>query len=203
MLKESILESKRYLRSIRREIGLSTLLFCGALLAGYAFAVSYPQETARYMEQMQSYFADISQETTWQTFLAILQNNLDAMLLVVALGVFAGLLPLFFLALNGFMIGLVAAVIFARMSPLVFFFGILPHGVLELPAMVFSAAIGLRIGWKALRRLFGGPADLTAEVAQGARFALTALVPLLTAAAFIEAYLTPLFIALARYLTGA
>jgi stage II sporulation protein M len=179
------------------------LVFSGAVLLGYGYTQSFPGETARYMEEIRSYFGGIDQSSSWQTFLSILQNNVDAMALVVALGVFAGLLPFFFLAVNGLLIGLVAGYVFTRVSPLVFLAGILPHGWLELPSMIFAAAIGLRIGETALKKLLGRKAEVTAETAQGIRFAVLVILPLLVGAAFIEAFITPAFIALAQFLLGA
>lgn len=202
MFKNTIKESKSYLRRIQKYIWISLAVFLVAAFSGYYFAQNFPNETAAYFEEAKKFFSSVNQESSWQTFLSIFKNNVDAMLIVVAMGIFAGLFSLTFLLTNGFLIGMIAFIFTSQSSWLVFASGILPHGVIEIPCMLFSAAIGFRIGKTATQKLFRKNVSLTREVALGIKFAITAIVPLLFLAALIEAYITPYFIALAQLATG-
>jgi stage II sporulation protein M len=202
MLKKTIQESKSYLFQIQKYVWISLAIFLVAAFSGYYFAQHFPSETAAYFEEMKKFFSSINQESPWQTFLSIFKNNVDAMLIVVAMGIFAGLFSLTFLLTNGFLIGMVAFLFTSQSSWLVLASGILPHGIIEIPRMLFSAAIGFRIGKTAIQKLLRKNVSLTREVARGIKFAVTVIVPLLFLAALIEAYITPYFIALAQLATG-
>lgn len=202
MFKDTIKDSKSYLLQTQKYVWISLAIFLLAAFSGYYFAQHFPNETAAYFEEMKKFFSSINQESQWQTFLSIFKNNVDAMLIVVAMGIFIGIFSLTFLLTNGFLIGMVAFLFTSQNSWLVFASGILPHGIIEIPCMLFSAAIGFRIGKTATQKLFGQNVSLTKEVALGMKFAVTAVVPLLFLAALIETYITPYFIALAQLATG-
>ncbi len=76
---------------------------------------------------------------------------------------------------------------------------IAPHGVIELPMMMLSAAIGLRLGYSVLMTLFRQPADVVQEIKDGLRVFAVWVLPLLLVAAFVESYITT---ALVYFLTG-
>lgn len=202
-IKASIRESVFFLRHIRRYVWFAAAIYASFILIGYALAESYPAETAGYYDEIESYYNSIDLDTSWEMFVFIFENNVRAMLIAIALGVFAGLVPFFSLAMNGIVLGLLASVSFHQYSWLVFVSSILPHGIIEIPCFLFATAIGLMIGGAALRKLFGKDAELIEEVAGGVRFYILALIPLLLLAAAIEAYITPYFMDWALSVTGA
>lgn len=197
MLKENFIEAKQYIVSIKREIWYSAFLFLLSCLAGYLFAEFFTERTAEYLEEIKKFFESIDQTTDFQTFLSIFENNASAMLTIVCLGVFAGFFSITFLFINGFLFGLLAQIIFQRESWILFFSGVLPHGIIEIPCMLFTAAVGFKVGGSAVKKLVRKPADLTEDLAQGLKFSVTVIIPLLFVAAFLETYITPLFMALA------
>jgi uncharacterized membrane protein SpoIIM required for sporulation len=73
---------------------------------------------------------------------------------------------------------------------------VLPHGIVELPTFILSAAIGLRIG----AALLAQPAGFTAgqnllwALAQFVKLWLLLILPLVALAAAIEGFITPLII---------
>jgi len=191
MFKKKIEESIGYLYEIRRQIWFSVYVFFLATFGGYYFAQNFPVETQEYLNEINEFFDSMEDETVFQMFTSIFENNAIAMLRVIAFGIFAGVFSIFFLLSNGFILGLMSQVLTQQISWTLLFFGILPHGIIELPCMFISAAIGLSIGKTALKKLFGRKADLTAELAHGLEFSVTVIIPLLLLAAFIEAYITP------------
>lgn len=126
----------------------------------------------------------------------ILLNNLRATFIVLL----AGLVSFSVLGVMAYMgnVGLVGGVlaIFHLMgySPLALFAaGILPHGLFEIPALMLTSATVLRVGAVLVTPQTGkSMGQVVLEVlADCATVFLGLVLPLLTVAAFIEAYVTP------------
>ena len=83
-------------------------------------------------------------------------NNLRAVLISLFGGVILGLLPLFTIAVNFFAMGFIFA-LFAFGTPisgadlppgiLLYLIAILPHGIIEIPALLIGAGLGLKFGF--------------------------------------------------------
>ncbi|MFA7169271.1 MAG: stage II sporulation protein M [Candidatus Paceibacterota bacterium] len=200
---EIIKESKTYLYHIRKYVWFSLALFIFSSLSGYYIAQNHPDKIADYLAEIEAFFESMAEPTAWETFMAIFQNNVEAMLLVVGMGIFAGFFSLTFLLVNGFMVGIFAHLFVSQGLGLIFLFGVIPHGVIEIPCLLFSAAIGFRIGETAIGKIFQRKQSLILETSEGIKFAITAIIPLLFIAALIEAYITPLFITLAQFFIAA
>jgi stage II sporulation protein M len=68
--------------------------------------------------------------------------------------------------------------------------GLLPHGIIEIPMVVISAAIGIRLGLKGLASLKGEQVYLKEEMITGIKFFFYWIMPLLFIAAVVETFLT-------------
>jgi uncharacterized membrane protein SpoIIM required for sporulation len=122
--------------------------------------------------------------------------NLRALSLATLLGVFSlgilGLIALMIpLALTGFLGGQMALI---GVSPLIFYAAfILPHGIFEIPAAILEGAAILRLGACILAPPDGktlGEGWLMA-LADWVKVSVALAVPLLVAAALMEALVTP------------
>jgi stage II sporulation protein M len=82
----------------------------------------------------------------WSLFWLIFWNNTIKSVAIIALGAVFGVLPLFFLIANGLLLGYMGAVSIEKESLWYFFKAIVPHGVIEIPAIIFACAFGLRLG---------------------------------------------------------
>jgi uncharacterized membrane protein SpoIIM required for sporulation len=117
-------------------------------------------------------------------------NNIQVAILAFAGGILLCIPTVFMLAYNGLNVG-VAAGQFAAVGEEAKFFGlILPHGLLELTAIVIAGAAGLRMGWAII-----APGDRTRGEALGAeaRRSVTIVLGLMVAfiaAGFIEGFVT-------------
>lgn len=120
--------------------------------------------------------------------------NLSAALRIIFLGVILGIPSLFSVLLNGTVLGVVA-VRFASegINPVTFFlYGILPHGILEIPALLVSAAMGLKLGYHLVFPLpQKGRLETLKTVFREVNAVLPAIVMLLAAAALLEVLVTP------------
>jgi stage II sporulation protein M len=68
---------------------------------------------------------------------------------------------------------------------------ILPHGVVELPTVILSAAIGVKLGQVVFLSLLGRKPNIIEEFFNGMRTFFCFILPLLLLAALIEVYITP------------
>lgn len=124
----------------------------------------------------------------------ILTNNLTAALLAFATGVLFGLGTAVALVKNGLLIGALAGLAHHGSGATLTQFAALtlPHGGLELTALVTCGAAGLKLGGALL---CGGPTPRLVALRAAGREALALFggaVPWLVAAALIEGFVTPL-----------
>jgi stage II sporulation protein M len=124
--------------------------------------------------------------------LAIFFNNAVKTLLVIVLGRFFGLLPALFLLANGAAIA-IAVYSSSQLRGLTHSILILvPHGLLELPAVLLGTSVGFMIGFHSFRRVLGkADRSNTGQLGAALRFFLVVIVPLLIVAASIEVFITP------------
>ena len=121
-------------------------------------------------------------------------NNVTASLLSMLYGLIP-FVPLSALALgtNALLLGAFAALYQHHGIGLgVYFIGILPHGIFELPALILSCALGLlicRTGTEKLRKR--SDVSFLRRVLDCNRVFLSFVAPLLLVAALVEAYITP------------
>ena len=133
---------------------------------------------------------------------ALLGNNLRATLVAAALGivpfVYLTVLPL---AMNAVVIGAVLAASSAMGAGLwqMVVLGLLPHGVFELPAILLGMAMGLRLcaGLSAAIRKKPGAPRPEELLPQLVRQYVCFCLPLLTVAAVVETFVTPVLMGLA------
>jgi len=71
-----------------------------------------------------------------------------------------------------------------------FFTGIFPHGVIEIPVLIFCGAIGIRIAVSLFKKIFRKKSDIKKELIQGLNFFFKILIPLLFLASLIEVFIT-------------
>ena len=187
-------EIKEYIKSLKNYILFSSLVFLFAILSGYLFAQNFPEETQEIIKELEKFFSISEETTSFQMFLFILENNVIKLFTVILLGIFAGLIPLLSLWGNGMILGIFAQIVSQKLSWSFFMLGILPHGIIEIPVLILSAAIGIRIGKLAIWRIFGRHKNFRKEFTKAIKFYIVVLVPLLFIAALIEAFITPIFL---------
>ena len=142
------------------------------------FNKSIPELVLNYFTQMVQDGNIITDDGTIH-FGALLSNNLRA----AAISVLYGFIPFIYLTalavgMNALIIGMLAAYyVNSGISLLIYFAGILPHGVFELPALLIAFALGL----------------LLCNIA---RCFVMHVLPLLVMAAVAETYITPAVLAL-------
>ena len=193
MLRE---EQIGFLRELQPQIMASVLLLAMGVIVGAVSGAQFSDMGAHLRESLGSFarmFADLPKPLLAS---AIFLNNSVKTFLVLILGVLGGILPVFFLLLNGYAIGLVLYLSIQSHGVVSSLMAILPHGIFELPAVLLGASIGIFLGAQAIKRLSGKfQTSLTRDFGRGLRLFWSIILPLLLLAAFIEAFITSVIVA--------
>ncbi|MDP5276921.1 stage II sporulation protein M [Chengkuizengella axinellae] len=130
---------------------ISTMLFLFGGFIGFYVDILDPflqpllQRIGELAEKIES-----SENTQLAAFLVIFQNNLTASLIMVYSGIIFSIYPIFALLLNGMLIGYLFKLVPQSGSEYglleLFLRGILPHGILEIPAILIASAYGIKFG---------------------------------------------------------
>jgi len=158
-------------------------------LLGIIIGGGMPDEA---MELVRLVFGEGDGETlqpyTPTLLLTIFLRNLATATLILASAPFAGLLPGVILLLNGFIVGGVVTYSITEMerAPVEVAALLLPHGVVEIPTLIYASAISLEAGLKILQGVF------TREDGERLlRSYVRVILPLIFLAAVIETFITP------------
>ncbi|PZE19102.1 stage II sporulation protein M [Paenibacillus xerothermodurans] len=178
----------------------SALVFAVGVVMGVGFADQFQAFIDEQLAGLRQLTESIENQPNPQMtlFWLIFLNNTSKSILIIALGAFFGILPLFFLLSNGLLLGYVGVAATKKVSLAHFLAGILPHGVIEIPAIIFACAFGLRFGVLILKTMIGAirPGGLVAKKEQLRDFtkalgpAVLVLVISLGIAAVIESTIT-------------
>lgn len=127
--------------------------------------------------------------------IAILLKNSIALLFSFAFSPLLGLIPVLTLVVNGWLLGVMAVEMVGEISLVYFLAGILPHGIIEIPALLIGEAAAISFGTSIFYSLFrkNEPGYLAASFKKNFRYLLLA-VALIVPAALIETFITPLLL---------
>lgn len=182
-----------YLKSIRNYIAVSIFLFALTAVMGYFAAALDPELAAEWTKQLEA-LKWIMDQPPILIMMIIFFKNLLACALSVLLGIGLGLVPLMVVTTNGFLLGVVAYGAIQKAGVLYLMAGILPHGIIELPTVLLSIAIGFRLGYLLVMTVTREEADLAGETRTAVHFLVRWFTPLLFLAAAIETFITPIAI---------
>jgi stage II sporulation protein M len=155
---------RRFLEAIRTEkklITIASLLFILAIVSGYLASGPAGEwlKQAGVWDQFIQKAKTIGKNPGWvDTFGLIFFNNLFASMTMIGTGLFFGFYPILGLVFNGVLVGVIlgAAAEQSGIHPLILFVTqILPHGILELPAVILAAAYGIRLGILVFQSVIG------------------------------------------------
>ena len=189
----SIKDDLAYLKSIRIFIGLSVFIFGLTTVMGYYAAAIDPELASNWTKELEMLKWILDQPPILIMIIIFLKNLLaSAMAMLLGLGL--GLIPLMVVTSNGFLLGIVGYAAVQKAGFLFLAAGILPHGIIELPVVLVSIAIGFRLGYLLALTLAKEKVDLSGETRMAIHFLWRWVAPLLFLAAAIETFITPIAI---------
>ncbi|MGG3455743.1 stage II sporulation protein M [Paenibacillus rhizolycopersici] len=189
------------LRKYKRAMLLSILIFA----AGVALGAGNVDLITRWVRPDIERLGEISRSLAQSDhpelnfFLFIFFNNAVKSIMVILLGAIFGILPAFFLLMNGLVLGFVVTAAGADGGNVLNLIvrGLLPHGVIEIPAILIAAGFGMQFGYLILKSLGEiGSRDASERTVDWRGFLISAgrgaiwIVGMLLIAAVIESTLT-------------
>ncbi|AHD07500.1 putative membrane protein [Paenibacillus larvae subsp. larvae DSM 25430] len=146
----------RHFREMKHYFIATTLVFVVGIFLGAVYNQQFYDFLAAQTKGMKDLVNKINSQETPQIwfFVVIFLNNSIKALLFIFSGLFFGLLPLFSMISNGLLLGFLisrtpASDVFEMVAK-----GILPHGIIELPAIIIASAYGLKLGGLVFKGMF-------------------------------------------------
>jgi stage II sporulation protein M len=134
------------------------------------------------LKELENIGVEFGEKNTIEMIVFIFLHNLQA----VAMSIISGIIlifPVIFMLVNGMTIGFFLG---AAGNPLILI-AIIPHGIFEIPALVISAAMGMRLGFVIMMPEKGKTRfECAKEVSRDIGKILILIIPLLLIAAVIE-----------------
>ncbi|MFH1451936.1 MAG: stage II sporulation protein M [archaeon] len=176
-------ECWKYFIKIRWYLIFTLSIFCLLFIIGFLFPVFFREEIFDFVKKLEEILGG---KNTLELIGYIIYNNLKASFLAVLLGVCLGIIPLVILVVNGYLLGFVAREA-VNANGILVLWRLVPHGIFEFPAILFSIGIGFKIG----SIFFNGSVrkDLRRNLIEGFRFFIFVVIPLLIVAGIIEGIL--------------
>jgi len=178
-----------FLKELRSFLIIALLIFLLFAFVGFLFPIFFVEEILKYIQELITITETMGFS---EMFVFIFFNNLGASFFALISGAFLGLFPIIALILNGYVLGFVArkSVDIAGSGILL---RLLPHGVFELPAIIISIALGIRLGMFVFSKKQNLAEEFVYRLKNSLKVFLLIIFPLLIIAAIIEAGLIALF----------
>lgn len=187
-----MLKEIEYIKNSWKYILILTCIFLFTLITGLIVSLKDLGLSENYLETLKDSFGWIKTLSPLSIMLVIFLNNAVKSLFSIVLGAGFGLIPILFIAGNGLVLGLIAAQVSKEQGIVFVLAALLPHGIIEVPMVLISAGLGLRLGFFMYLSLRGQKKDLKYELVESLRTYVRIIMPLLFIAAVVETFITPL-----------
>ena len=161
-------------------VGIFSLMF----LVGFIYPMFFREQIFNFIVEI---IKTLEGKSVIELIGFIFFNNLKASFMAIVLGITLGIFPLIMAITNGYLLGFVARES-AMKEGLLVMWQLLPHGIFELPAIIFSIGIGLKIGMSIVNKK-SKKGKLKYNIMEGLRFFVFVVFPLLLIAGIIEGVL--------------
>ncbi len=178
--------------SYKKWIIVAALLFTGGMLLGLMAPAGAVTDDTAGLGEIADFLGSLSPSSL---FLVILINNVFSLVISFATSPVFLIMPILALTVNGWLLAAVGAEI-VRVESLSFLLaGILPHGILEIPALIIAQAAAMSFGATVVTAVFKKERRnrILPSFKQNLRWLGLALF-LLLPAAIIETFVTPLLL---------
>lgn len=189
----SIKEDLGYLWSIRIFIFISVFIFALTTALGCRVAIIDPELASQWTRELEM-LRWIMEQPPVIIMLIIFAKNLFTSAMAMLLGLGLGIIPFVVVSSNGLILGIVGYEAVQKAGISFLLAGILPHGIIELPVVLVSIAIGFRLGHSLALTLAQKEVNLSDEIRTAFHFLVRWVAPLLFLAAAIETFITPFVI---------
>ena len=142
--KENWNSSLKYLKACKKFIFAAALIFIFFVLAGYFIPV--PDFISQKILELVNELLKQTEGMSWsQLTTFIFFNNLKSSFFGMFLGIILGIFSFLTLATNGYILGFVSTRVVSS-EGFTILWKLLPHGIFELPALLISMGLGMKMG---------------------------------------------------------
>jgi len=180
-----------YEMRLKHAILITIILFFVTLTVGWVGSNQNPAMGENLMKLFEKEVAgQMTGDNPNDMAVKLFANNFEACILLFLGGASFGILTIFIMSLNGIVIGAILEIIRHDHSGMFVAAAILPHGIFEIPAFIIAGALGIVLAQSLVFEWYGG-ADTAVDAKRFARIFIIYVVPLVTIAALVEAFITP------------
>jgi stage II sporulation protein M len=184
-------ERRAYLKRLSPYLKTSLTIFGSGIVIGLMIVSHFPELADKFESSVVGFVKSFRGLSKLELAAAIFLNNTLKTVLAILLGSLFGIIPAVFLLGNGIALGVIFSLSVQMRGVWLSLLSIVPHGLLELPAVFLGTSIGLMVGSRVMKQFFRPPeTTIGSELVQGLRFFITVILPLLFIAALVEAFLT-------------
>ncbi|CAG0959370.1 hypothetical protein METP3_00732 [Methanosarcinales archaeon] len=186
----------KYIRSSWKFVLIVTGIFIFSLITGLLVSLKDLGMSENYLEILKNSFGWIKTLSPIEIMLFIFLNNAVKSLFSIVLGAGLGIIPIIFIGGNGIIIGLIVNEVSKEQGVIFVLAALLPHGIIEVPMVLISAGLGLRLGYSMYISMKGEKRDMRYELTESLHVFMKITMPLLFVAAIIETFVTPFVVLL-------
>lgn len=184
-IRRSYADSFNFIKESRFFIYLSIFLFFASTLFGFFYPFLYREEMKIVIREI---MGSISQDdSAARIILLIFLNNIKVAIISVIFGIFYGVIPFFLLLFNGYIVGFVSSEVINSRGFLPLFL-LVPHGIFEIPAIIISTALGMKIGFSIFTKENPFP-EIKKNLIESLKIFVFIIFPLILLAGIIEGLL--------------
>ncbi len=170
-------------------VGLVILFFVSAY---YGYTLSQSQALFANLQKFFEKFKGFLKSPPLFMLLIFANNSVKSLIAMLG-GFFFGIVPIIFVISNGYILGLAVSYRLPQWGILRVVAAILPHGILEIPAILIACSYGVWLGIKFADALFRGK-EFKPHLIKALKVYLRVVLPMLFVAAIIEAFITPVLV---------
>lgn len=182
-LRQKYLECYKFFKEAKPYIWIAVGIFVFTAIIGFIFPIFFREKIIELITEMARMFKG---KSGIETVFMIFFNNIKASFFSVILGVGFGIFSIIAGVVNGYILGFVSREVVNEQGFLVLW-QLLPHGIFEIPAILMSIGIGLKLGSNLLSKDTKG--NLKKDAKSALQFFCFVIFPLLFVAAIIEGLL--------------
>ncbi|RLI88555.1 MAG: hypothetical protein DRO98_03035 [Archaeoglobales archaeon] len=175
-----------------KHLVIISIVFIASIAGGAYHASLDVKQAEKKIETTFQGFDIIKKADPLVVFAFIFINNSLKALVATAAGIFFGIFPLSFIVINGYLIGLVVYVKGLELGFGKVLLYLIPHGILEIPAILLACSYGLWLGERFVKKLRAEDVNLRADFRRALDKCIKRVVPILFVAAIIETFITPI-----------
>lgn len=181
----------------RSYIGFTVVLFITGLLLGLGFPEALDQILKSQIEHIKNLASEANGSPAKLAWV-ILRNNVTVAVSFIVTGIALSIFPILMVMVNGMAIGYIFAQ-WALMSKVpiwaIIVYGIMPHGIFEIPAFILAGAMGIKLGYMWLRPMPGKTRwNSFLHAGKETLWVLPVILVSLVIAAMIEGFVTPMLL---------